>query len=443
MKKTIQKLSRILSARPVLFLVAAALLHISVAAAVFTVGKYQLMPAQFHANGLGEFASDCFPYEEEANELVVVLKNQGVAAWATWPTQLHVRLYSLPLAVASRWTGFNVLVVEPLNLVYYLAILVLVYKLGKEVFDYRAGLLAATIVALWPSLLLHTTLLLRDPLLLVVVLILFLVMTKGLKRNYFWHRGVLMGIVAALAIIVIRIVRLPMWDLTSAMVGLFAVFLLARLLGERRILIGNVGLAAIMIAAILITPHFQSAFRNQQHTKARRRILPEQIQLLPLEQQVGIRRAGFGLEAADPERVTNGPGAVIDSDVRLRGRADVIRYLPRAAVIGFFAPFPNMWLTAGTEVGRSGRFLSGVEMLFTYVLDALALAGLWRARKQLAAWLLLAIVVIGVVALGLVVNNVGALYRLRYSFWILIVIMGTGGAIRFFRQKASSAVQAE
>ena len=220
------------------------------------------------------------------------------------------------------------------------------------------------------------------------------------------------------------------------------VFLLARLLRERRILIGNVSLAAIMIAAILITPHFQSAFRNQQHTKARRRILPEQIQLLPLEQQLGIRRAAFGLEAADPERITT-PGAVIDSDVRLRGRADVVRYLPRAAVIGFFAPFPNMWLTSGKEVRRGGRFLSGVEMMLTYVLEALALAGLWRARKQLEAWLLFAIVVIGVVALGLVVNNLGALYRLRYSFWILIVIMGAGGAIRFFRQKASSAVQAE
>src|SRR5712692_8268019 len=164
MKKTIRKLSGALSARPVLFLVAAALLHISVTAAVFAVGKYQLMPAQFRATGLGEFASDCFPYQDEAVDLVEVLKNQGLTTWATWPTQLHVRLYSLPLAVLSRWMGFSVLAIEPLNLVYYLAILALVFRFGKEVFDYRAGLLATTIVALWPSLLLHTTQLLRDPL---------------------------------------------------------------------------------------------------------------------------------------------------------------------------------------------------------------------------------------------------------------------------------------
>ena len=439
MKKTIRKLKGTLKSRPVLFLGAAALLHISVAAAILTVGRYQLMPAQFRANGLGEFASDCFPYQEEVADLVEVLKNSGPVSWATWPTQLHVRLYSLPLAAVSRWMGFSVLAIEPLNLVYYLAILTLVFKLGKEVFDYRAGLMAATIVALWPSLLLHTTQLLRDPLLLVAILVLFLAMTRGLKRNYPWHRGALMGIAAALSLVMIRIVRLPMWDLTSTMVGLFAVFLLARLLLERRVLIGNVGLAAIMIAAFVITPHFQSAFRNQQHTKARRRVLPEQIQALPVGEQIGIRRAGFGLEAADPERSTPW-GSVIDPEVRLKGRADIIRYLPRAAVIGFFAPFPNMWLNSGTEVGISGRILSGLETLVTYAIECFALAGLWRARRELAAWLLFTILAIGVIALGLVVNNIGALYRLRYSFWILIVVLGAGGAPYLFGRKSSSSL---
>lgn len=439
MKKTIRKLKGTLKSRPVLFLGAAALLHISVAAAILTVGRYQLMPAQFRANGLGEFASDCFPYQEEVADLVEVLKNSGPVTWATWPTQLHVRLYSLPVAAVSRWMGFSVLAIEPLNLVYYLAILTLVFNLGKEVFDYRAGLMAATIVALWPSLLLHTMQLLRDPLLLVAVLALFLAMTRGLKRNYPWHRGVLVGIAAALSIVMIRIVRLPMWDLTGAMVGLFGVFLLARLVRERRVLIGNVGLAAIMIAAFVITPHFQSAFRNQQHTKARRRVLPEQIQALPIGEQIGIRRAGFGLEAADPERSTPW-GSVIDPEVRLERRADIIRYLPRAAVIGFFAPFPNMWLNSGTEVGISGRILSGLETLVTYAIECFALAGLWRARRELAAWLLFTILAIGVIALGLVVNNIGALYRLRYSFWILIVVLGAGGVPYLFGRKSSSAL---
>ncbi len=81
-----------------------------------------------------------------------------------------------------------------------------------------------------------------------------------------------------------------------------------------------------------------------------------------------------------------------------------------------------------------------METLLTYAIEGLALAGLWRARRELAAWLLFAIVVIGAVALGLVVSNVGALYRLRYSFWILIAVLAAGGVTHLFGRKSSSAV---
>ena len=100
-----------------------------------------------------------------------ILKSQGLRAWANWPNQLHVRLYSLPHALVSRWVSFNILTIEPLNLIYYLAILVFVFKIAAAIFDYRTGLIAAASVALWPSFLLHTTQLLRDPLLILAVVV--------------------------------------------------------------------------------------------------------------------------------------------------------------------------------------------------------------------------------------------------------------------------------
>ncbi len=84
--------------------------------------------------------------------------------------------------------------------------------------------------------------------------------------------------------------------------------------------------------------------------------------------------------------------------------------------------------------------MAGLETLVTYAIECFALAGLWRARRELAAWLLFTILAIGVIALGLVVNNIGALYRLRYSFWILIVVLGAGGVPYLFGRKSSSAV---
>jgi len=107
--------------------------------------------------------------------------------------------------------------------------------------------------------------------------------------------------------------------------------------------------------------------------------------------------------------------------------------VPRALEVGFFAPFPYMWLQPGHLVGSGGRLLSGIETLLTYMIECLALCGLWRARRRLSAWFLAVSILLGTVALGLAVNNIGALYRLRYPFWIMIVVLGAGGVNHFRR----------
>jgi hypothetical protein len=43
------------------------------------------------------------------------------------------------------------------------------------------------------------------------------------------------------------------------------------------------------------------------------------------------------------------------------------------------------------------------------------------------------------VALGLVVANLGTLYRMRYPFWILLVIMGTGTLVDLYKRESPSA----
>jgi hypothetical protein len=421
-------------------LLAAAVLHVSVAAAVFMIGNRGLMPGQFDEKGLGTFASDGFVYQTEALELRDVLKNQGVIAWATWPTQLHVRLYSLPLALLSRSTGFSILAIEPLNLIYYLVILVFVFKLGELVFDYRAGLLAAVIVAVWPSLLLHTTQLLRDPLLIAAVLALLVILSLCLQREIQWYRGILLGVAAVVAVITIRIVRLPMWDLVCTIIGITVLLLIVRFVRQRRFSVGNIVFAVVIIAAIFVVPRFQNVFHNQQIANRNRIINPEEVQKLPVAEQIAARREGFALQIGpDGEPVPSEAGSDIDNGVQLRSLTGIARQVPRAALVGFFAPFPNMWLSTGKQVGAGGRLLSGFETALTYVIECLALFGLWIRRKHLAAWLLFLVAALGALSLGLVVTNIGALYRLRYPFWALLVVLGTGGAANLLHRKSVSA----
>ena len=123
----------------------------------------------------------------------------------------------------------------------------------------------------------------------------------------------------------------------------------------------------------------------------------------------------------------------IDPHVEFSSLADIGWYLPRAAVIGFFAPFPNMWLTPVDPAGRMRRRLAGIETVCMYVIEALALLGLWSCRRHLPTWLLVLAAAIGVIALGMVVANIGTLYRIRYAFWILLIIIGMEGAQVFLR----------
>jgi hypothetical protein len=113
-------------------ILAAAILHISATLAVLITARYQLFPSQVYPTGICRFALDGVIYEDQVTELSNLLKTEGFARWVTWPSQLHVRLYSLSFAIVSRWVSFNILTIEPLNLIYYLAIVILVFKIGDK-----------------------------------------------------------------------------------------------------------------------------------------------------------------------------------------------------------------------------------------------------------------------------------------------------------------------
>jgi hypothetical protein len=421
-------------------LLSAAILHAATTSIVLLIGRLGLMPSQFDRNGLAAFADDGSMYQGEVIELCDVLKHQGLIAWATWPTQLHVRLYSVPVAVLGGRSNLNILTIEPLNLIYYLAIVVLVFTLGKVIFNSRTGLIAAVTVALWPSLLLHTTQLLRDPLLIASLLVLVLSLILVMQRDYAWWRAVLIGAAGSVAIVLIRIVRLPMWNILWPTIVLGLFFLGARVVRQRRFPAGNIAGIILILATMIITPYFQDSFRNQEMVRRPRIIVPEEVQSLPMEQQIAARRHGFSLQL-DPsgQPVPSEAGSDIDPGVRLTSTTDIIRHVPRALMVGFLAPFPNMWFSSGKQVGASGRLLSGFETLLSYMIECLALYGLWRERRNLSAWFIFLVVTLGAVALGLVVANIGALYRLRYPFWVLLIICGASGASHLFQHHFKAA----
>jgi hypothetical protein len=86
-----------------------------------------------------------------------------------------------------------------------------------------------------------------------------------------------------------------------------------------------------------------------------------------------------------------------------------------------------MWFSGGKDVGRAGRIIAGAETLISYILIALAFAALVKFRRNIFAWHIFLTVILAGLVLGIGVVNVGALYRLRYVYWCVMIVLAAKG----------------
>jgi hypothetical protein len=451
-----------IGSNPRRLLVVAAIFHLLVTMSVYLIGRRAILPGAFDTNGIAiSVASDGIKLREEAAGLSQLLGYGQFREWFFARSPFHLKLYSICFALLGPWVGATILSAEPLNALCYLAILILVFQLGQETFSRRAGLIAATTVALWPSFLLHTTQLLKDPLFIVGMLAFVFVNLRLLSGNYSWSRALLTGAGGGLIAVFIWLGRDSMGALMIATVALAAAMLILRQFRQKHLQLPNiVGMALLIVLSVGVTrviPKFKKpkelpsavAITGQDNASSRDvRTAAEKLPAQPSNSwsrfavRVGKMRQQFVIQY--PDSSSN-----IDSDVHLNSMADIVRYLPRAAMIGFFAPFPNMWFATGGQVGSAGRLLSGAETFAMYLIEALAIIGLWSKRRStrgpqwFSVWLLALVAAVGMISLGLVVLNVGTLYRLRYVFLILLIILASGGAVQTFewyRKKRSGVV---
>jgi hypothetical protein len=243
-----------------------------------------------------------------------------------------------------------------------------------------------------------------------------------LTRVLTWSNGIITGLVGSALLAFFWVLRGNMWNVVILQVGLTIMLLAWRMLRARRFVTGNtIAIALVLLAMLIVPPRLESTSLAGVKPPVTPLAIPSSAPPAPAEgviqralKQVVERRAGF--------RAYRARESDIDAGVRFTSVGDVVRFVPRAAVIGFFAPFPRMWIQRGT-FGFAGRLLSGAETLAMYFLYVAAFVCMWRNRGRLQLWLLFLVAAIGTIALGLVVVNAGALYRLRYVFWIMFIVM--------------------
>jgi hypothetical protein len=130
----------------------------------------------------------------------------------------------------------------------------------------------------------------------------------------------------------------------------------------------------------------------------------------------------------------------IDTNVDLRTLEDIILYLPRAAEIGFLAPFPNMWMKTGSyESNTSMRRITAFEMILIYVSLLGTPLAVWRFYRSPELWIIFILCIPMILILSLTVVNIGSLYRLRYGYIMIISSVGLAGIYLTCRGRSTSS----
>jgi hypothetical protein len=415
------------------WIAAAALFHVTIAILLFTAGRMQLAPHLVNRDGLVP-GSDSITYQSDA------IRHDAAAPF-------HVRLLAVVFAFLAPLLGYNILAAEPLNLVCYLAVVCLTFAIGREIGGARAGFVSAAMIALWPTFVFHTLQLLKDPLFIAGALLLVFIVLTWLTQTYDWRRAAGAGLVMIVAASLVLLIRSKFAVVVLGLILAGAALLIVRQLIEKRLLVWNLVcvLAALTATALAMSAStrtfervkaFPSPYRGESKLAAgnQMRVPTRLVRHSATSDGVSQRLGSIRDRYIAADRLA---GSGVDDDVNIRNTGELIAYLPRAAAIGLWAPFPAMWLQSGRMAGTTGRLLAGAETSVIYLLEILTIAAVVLRPRRLPALLLLLFAVSGVTMLGLVVTNVGTLYRFRYTFWILLIVTGVSGAEKLLQSAAA------
>lgn len=120
--------------------------------------------------------------------------------------------------------------------------------------------------------------------------------------------------------------------------------------------------------------------------------------------------------------------SIVDTDTFPRGSAEALGYVPRAALLGVFSPWPDRWGYIFNHGPSVFYTITPIEAGMLYV--GLVSLFVWLVRSK--AWD--ALVPIGLcvpvmTTYGMATPFLGALYRYRYPWWMLLICLGVAATL--------------
>ena len=115
--------------------------------------------------------------------------------------------------------------------------------------------------------------------------------------------------------------------------------------------------------------------------------------------------------------------SMIDVEIKPANAIETFKYIPRALQVSLLAPFPNSWFKSGNIVS----FVSAIEMIIFYItfFGLLFFIPLRIFNYKILLCLIFACLPLAV--FGISSPNIGTLYRIRYTFEMILLMLGNCG----------------
>lgn len=124
----------------------------------------------------------------------------------------------------------------------------------------------------------------------------------------------------------------------------------------------------------------------------------------------------------------------IDTDILPIGSIDALAYLPRAALLGIFSPWPDRW---GYNLDHKfSIFYTIVPLEAVLLYLGFSVLCVWVVRMM--DWSVLIPVLLScsiMTVYGMATPFLGALYRYRYPWWMLLICLGCAAILDVFNWK--------
>ena len=132
--------------------------------------------------------------------------------------------------------------------------------------------------------------------------------------------------------------------------------------------------------------------------------------------------AGMRKATSDNYLVNKLAKSGIDNNVQFSSAIDVLKYIPRAAQIAFFSPFPKHWLEPGLlKLSTVMRMITMFEMLFIYITFLFIPLAFYYWKNKFELWVPIIYCSSMMILFSIAIPNVGSIYRYRYPYLMILI----------------------